>query len=75
MLKIRRFACENMETLCVTDSVSPRFSFSTESDRAGAKVCAAHLTVGNWHCENADQIAQPYPWLWHQEYSQNYGTL
>lgn len=60
MLNIKRFTCESLESGCVTDVRSPRFAFTAESDREGASLAAAQLTVGDWHCENADQIAQAY---------------
>lgn len=60
MLSIRRFTCENLERNCVTDEKNPRFSFVPESDRPGAKLAKAKLTVGDWSTETAGQIAIPY---------------
>ena len=60
MLSIRRFTCENLERNCVTDEKNPRFSFVPESDRPGAKLVKAKLTVGDWSTETTEQIAIPY---------------
>ena len=60
MLSIRRFTCENLERNCVTDEKNPRFSFVPESDRPGAKLVKAKLTVGDWSTETTGQIAIPY---------------
>lgn len=60
MLKIRRFTCENLAQGCVTDEKSPSFSYSVESDRQGAQLKKAKLTVGEWQAETTKQIAVPY---------------
>lgn len=51
MLKIKKFTCEGLESGCVTDNRSPRFSFFCESDRNGAYVKTATVTVGDWSAE------------------------
>ena len=60
MLKIHRFACENLEKGCVTDEKTPHFSYSAESDRQGAKLTEATLSVGDWKVMTTEQIAVPY---------------
>lgn len=60
MLKVRKFTCENLTYGCVTDEPHPCFSFSVDSDRQGAKLEKAVLTVGNWSTETTRQIAVPY---------------
>ncbi len=60
MLTIRRFTCENQSRGCVTDERAPRFGFSLDSDRPGAALKRAVLTVNGWRTETADQIAVPY---------------
>ncbi|MDC7287526.1 glycoside hydrolase family 78 protein [Blautia schinkii] len=60
MLKVRKFTCENLSYGCVTDEQHPCFSFSVESDRQGASLQKAVLTVGNWCTETTSQIAIPY---------------
>lgn len=45
MLSITRFAVEGLESGCVTDERRPRFGFAVASDRAGASVAAATVTV------------------------------
>ena len=48
MLKLRRFACEGLETGCVTDEARPRFSFVFESGRQGASLREVTLEVNGW---------------------------
>lgn len=60
MVKIRRFTCENLRTGCVTDEKNPCFSYAVESDRQGASLQKACITVGNWRKETTGQIAIPY---------------
>jgi alpha-L-rhamnosidase len=48
MLKLRRFACEGLETGCVTDEARPRFSFAFESDRQGAGLREVTLEANGW---------------------------
>lgn len=60
MLTIRTFTCENQRKHCVTDAAAPRFGFSLDSDRAGAALAKAVLTVNGWTVETDRQIAIPY---------------
>ena len=49
MLSIRKLTVERLEAGCVTDEKKPGFSFSVDSDRQGAQVKSALLTVNGWH--------------------------
>ena len=60
MLTIRTFTCENQREHCVTDAAAPRFGFSLDSDRAGAALAKAVLTVNGWTVETDRQVAIPY---------------
>lgn len=60
MLTVRTFTCENQRALCVTDEPAPRFGFSLDSDRPGAALRRAVLTVGGWRVETEQQIGIPY---------------
>ncbi|WP_294548151.1 alpha-L-rhamnosidase [uncultured Pseudoflavonifractor sp.] len=60
MLTIRTFTCENQREHCVTDAAAPRFGFSLDSDRAGAELAKAVLTVNGWTVETVQQAAIPY---------------
>ncbi len=60
MFRIKRFAAEHLTKGIVTDSAAPVFSFCVESDRNGASLKDAHLTVNGWHVSPADQVAQRY---------------
>ena len=60
MLTIRTFTCENQREHCVTDAAAPRFGFSLDSDRAGAELAKAVLTVNGWTVETGQQAAIPY---------------
>lgn len=60
MLKIRRFTCENSAQGCVTDEKAPGFFYSVESDRQGAALAGARLTVGDWQTQTSEQIAVVY---------------
>ena len=60
MLTIRTFTCENQRKHCVTDTAAPRFGFSLDSDRAGAALAKAVLTVNGWTVETDRQVAIPY---------------
>ena len=51
MLTISRFTCEGLEHGCVTDEQRPRFAFSLESDREGAELAAATITVNGHKME------------------------
>lgn len=60
MLRIKRFACENLACGCVTDEKNPRFSFAAETDRPGGKISRAAVRVGQWENANASQISTVY---------------
>ncbi len=60
MFQIKRFAVEQLTQGCVTDQATPSFSFVTESDRPGASLRAAHLTVNGWHTDCASRLDQRY---------------
>ncbi len=60
MLKIKRFAVENLAAGCVTDEKAPRFSFTLESDRKGVSLQKATLRVGSWSVETTEQIGIAY---------------
>lgn len=60
MFHITRFACDNMTQGCVTDTARPVFSFAVESDRQGASLKNAQLTVNGWTTTVHQQLAQPY---------------
>ena len=60
MLKISRFTVENMESGCVTDNPTPRFSFSLTSDRKDVVLREAVLQVNGWTCKTTQQIAIAY---------------
>ena len=60
MLRISRFAVEDLTQGCVTDERRPHFSFALESDRQDVALSRAVLTVGDWKTETKDQIAIPY---------------
>lgn len=60
MIHIKRFACENLTTGCVTDERSPRFSFYVESDTPGASLQAAELSVNGWTTQIHSQLSEHY---------------
>ena len=60
MLTIRKLTCESLEQGCITDERTPHFSFTAESDRQGARIARAELSVGNWTTVMTEQIAVPY---------------
>ncbi len=60
MLQITKFACENLTENCVTDKENPRFSFVAESDRDGASVAKAILSVNGWKKETDQQVGLRY---------------
>lgn len=60
MIKVRKFTCENLSYGCVTDELHPCFSFSVESDRQGAKLGKAVLTIGDWTTETTRQTGIAY---------------
>ena len=60
MVKIQKLTCENLIQGCVTDEKSPSFSYVLESDRQGAKLTKARLSMNGWQTETKEQIAIPY---------------
>ena len=60
MFHIKKFACENLTTGCVTDESSPRFSFYVESDRPGTSLKEAELTVNGWSTKINSQLSEHY---------------
>ena len=60
MLRLRRFACEGLESGCVTDESRPRFSFAFESDRNGTSLREVALEVNGWTWRGAGQAAVRY---------------
>lgn len=59
-MKIIRLTTEYLERDCVTDEARPRVSFAIESEREGARLERAILTVGDWTAETKEQILIPY---------------
>lgn len=60
MFQIKEFACEGLKTNIVTDRTAPVFTYYVESDRPGAAVQWAALTVNGWTAENPDQRGTYY---------------
>ena len=60
MFRIGKFMVENLTEGAVTDRHHPRFSFYTVSDRQGAYIKKAELSLGNWIAETEEQILVPY---------------
>lgn len=60
MLTITRFAVENLTSGCITDEAHPRFSFATHSDRAGAYLRSATISLGTWCADALSQTAIVY---------------
>ena len=48
MLEITRLTVEHMTADCVTDCPAPHIAFAVRSDRNGAQLTDAELTVGDW---------------------------
>ncbi len=59
-MKITQILTENCQSYCVTDEKNPRVSFSLDSDKQGAALKTAKITVGDWQTETASQILVPY---------------
>lgn len=55
MFEISRLTVEHLRSGCVTDKALPRFGFAVRSDRAGAKLVAAQLKVGDWETALGDE--------------------
>ena len=60
MIQIKRFACENQVSGCITDERNPRFSFYTESDIPGTGLKAAELSVNGWSTKIESQLSEHY---------------
>lgn len=60
MLTITRLTVEHLETGCVTDEKSPRFSYAVSSSREGASIREAVLSVNGWQWKGTEQIAIAY---------------
>ena len=60
MLKIARFAVENLTKGCVTDRKEPRFSFALDSDRQNVTLKKATISLNGWKTETAQQAAVFY---------------
>ena len=59
-MKIISFTIESLKNGCVTDNTEPRFSFAISSERQGAALREAELTMGNWTKKTSEQILVPY---------------
>ena len=59
MFRIKTFSCEQRTQHGVTDAKNPTFSFCVESDRNGAQLQSATLSVNGWTTQ-ADQVATRY---------------
>ena len=53
MFEITRLTVEHLAADCVTDCSTPRIGFSLSSDRRGAQLADAELTVGDWSAHAA----------------------
>lgn len=62
MFEVTNLTVEHLAAGCVTDRAAPRIGFAVASDRNGACLAAAKLTVGDWQTDvTADgQISTPY---------------
>ncbi len=60
MLKITRFAVENLTEGCVTDVAQPRFTFTLDSDRTGVTLGSAKLSVNGWQTDVKAQTGVAY---------------
>lgn len=59
-MKIINLKVENLAHNCVTDNASPRFSFAVSSERRGAALATAEISVNGWNIKTAEQILVPY---------------
>lgn len=59
-MKIIKLTTENLTENCVTDNKNPRISFAVSSEKQGAKLAQAEITVGNWELTTDRQILVPY---------------
>ena len=60
MLSIRKFTVEHLPTGCVTDKKNPDFAFAVDSDRQGAKIQNAELSVNGWKTQTVQQYSIAY---------------
>lgn len=62
MLEITRLTVEHLTSGCVTDCAAPRIGFAAASDRPGAALTGAELTVGEWttRLTPEQQVSVPY---------------
>lgn len=60
MVTISKFTCENLIRDCVTDEDNPCFSYAAESDRNGAELIKARISVNDWTIETTEQSAILY---------------
>ena len=60
MFQIQSFTCEGLRDHLVTDCAAPTFAYFVSSDRAGASVQSAELTVNGWTIRNPDQCGTRY---------------
>ena len=60
MFQIQSFTCEGLREHLVTDCAAPTFAYFVSSDRAGASVQSAELTVNGWTIRNPDQCGTRY---------------
>ena len=60
MLSIRKFTVEHLPTGCVTDKKNPDFAFAVDSDRQGAKIQSAELSVNGWKTQTVQQHSIAY---------------
>ena len=65
MFEITRLTVEHLAAGCVTDCSTPRIGFSLSSDRRGAQLTDAELTVGDWsaHVTSGQSAAYAGPAL------------
>lgn len=60
MFQIQSFTCEGLRDHLVTDCAAPTFAYFVSSDRAGASIQSAELTVNGWTIRNPDQCGTRY---------------
>ena len=71
-MKIIRLRVENKDTGCVTDAAAPRISFAVSSERQGAILKKARISLNGWEGTTDRQILVPYggkPLLPFEEYA------
>ncbi|MCH5159015.1 MAG: family 78 glycoside hydrolase catalytic domain [Clostridiales bacterium] len=60
MMKIVKLSTEHLTENCVTDNPKPRFSFTVTSEKQGAALASATISVGDWSVDTTEQILVPY---------------